>query len=165
MSSAKDESSISGTVSISVSIGNSRVSLVGSLKDRSNAGGLLSTPRKCFIVWSPLTLSLNAFCARNSPVCLIKETHISPLQYSKTVVSFLGSVVSLKRLRLIRSGSSFASNCLYDAAALSRFTFCLSCKVDVAYLSAEPGAVNVVSSTLQRFPIYSVSFYPLSFFK
>lgn len=38
--------------------------------------------------------------------------------------------------------------CLQNAANLSRFTFCLSCKVDVGCLSVELGVANVVSSTV-----------------
>ena len=45
---------------------------------------------------------------------------------------FLGSVVSLNRSRLIKSRLLVTFKCLYNAASLSRFTFCFSRKVDVA---------------------------------
>ena len=79
MSSTNDKSSSSGMLSISKSVGNSLLSLVAALKGLSNAGGVLSTPKKIFIVFIPSNLSLKAFCAKNSPVCFVKGSHLSPL--------------------------------------------------------------------------------------
>ena len=47
---------------------------------------------------------------------------------------------------LAKSGSSVTFRCLYNAVSLSRFTFCLNCKVDVAPVIS--GSVNDISSTL-----------------
>ena len=79
MSSAKNESSFRGIVSISKSVGNSPLSFVAALKDLSNAGGVLSTPKKFLLCLPPLNLSLEAFGAKNSPVCFVEGTHLSPL--------------------------------------------------------------------------------------
>ena len=49
---------------------------------------------------------------------------------------------------LTRSRLPVTGKYLYNAASLFHFVFCLNCKVDVAFLSAEFGVVNVVSSTL-----------------
>ena len=57
ISSTKDESSISGILSISVSVGNSRLSLVAALKDLSNAGGASS--KTLFMTFNPPNLSVN----------------------------------------------------------------------------------------------------------
>ena len=45
-----------------------------------------------------------------------------------------------------RPGSSVTFKCLYNAVTLSRFTFYLNCRFDVA--SVESGSVNDVSCTL-----------------
>ena len=60
-------------------------------------------------------------------------------------------LVYLKRSRFIQSQSrsSVTFKCLNNAARLSRFTFYLGRKVDVACLSVELGVVNVASSTLK----------------
>ena len=73
------ESSSRGILSISKSVGNSRLNLLAALTDLSNAGCVLSTPKKIFIVFTPPSLSLKDFGAENSPVCFIKGTHVSPL--------------------------------------------------------------------------------------
>ena len=77
--SAIDESSISGTVSISISVSISRLSLVLALKDHSNAGGVSSMPRKFSVTKIPLNLSLNIFGSKNLPVCFVKRSHLSQL--------------------------------------------------------------------------------------
>ena len=50
ISSTKDKSSIGGMLSISISVGNSPLSLVAALKDLSNEVGVLSTRKKIFII-------------------------------------------------------------------------------------------------------------------
>ena len=52
----------------------------------------------------------------------------------------------INRSILAKSGSSVTFRCLYNAVSLSRFTFCLNCKVDVAPVIS--GSVNDISSTL-----------------
>ena len=59
---------------------------------------------------------------------------------------FLGSVVSLNLSRSIKLGLPVTFRCLYNAVSLSRFTFCLRCRVDVA--SAVSGSMNEVSTLL-----------------
>ena len=63
---------------LSLSVDNSRVSLVAASKDLSNTGHVLSMPRKCFIAFTLPNLFLNVFGARNPPVCSVKEIHFSP---------------------------------------------------------------------------------------
>ena len=36
-------------------------------------------PKKFFIVFTPQNLFLNVFGAKDSPVCFVKGTHLSPL--------------------------------------------------------------------------------------
>ena len=67
------------TISISMLVGNSRLSLVAALKGCSDAGGVSSVPRKYFIAESLLNLSLNIFGSRNLPVCFVEGAHLSPL--------------------------------------------------------------------------------------
>lgn len=62
-----------------MSLGNSRVSLVTAVKDLSKAKGVSSMPRKFFVGFIRLSLFLNVFGARNSPVYFVKETHLLPL--------------------------------------------------------------------------------------
>ena len=76
---------------------------------------------------------------------LLKES-IYHLVKLEIVAPFLGTVVSLNRSKLIKSGLPVTFKCLYNAASLSRFTFSFNCKLDVA--SAVAGSVNDVSSTL-----------------
>ena len=66
-------------LSTSISVGNSPLSLVAALKDLSDEGGVLSTPKKLFIVFTPPNLSLRVFRVKNSPVYFVKGTHLSPL--------------------------------------------------------------------------------------
>ena len=73
------ESSSRGILSISKSVGNSRLNLLAALTDLSNAGCVLSTPKNIFIVFTPPSLSLKDFGAENSLVCFIKGTQVSPL--------------------------------------------------------------------------------------
>ena len=51
----------------------------------------------------------------------------------------------INRFISARSGSPVTFKCLYNAVILSRFTFCLNCRVDVA--SVASGSMNDVSST------------------
>ena len=57
----------------------------------------------------------------------------------------------INRFMLARPGSPVRFKCLYNAVILSRFTFCLNCRVDVA--SVVSGSVNDVSSTLLVFGV------------
>ena len=65
---------------------------------------------------------------------------------------FLGSVVSLNQSRSIKSRLPVTFKCLYNAVSLSRFTFCLNRKVDVA--SVVSGTVNDVSPVLLVFGVF-----------
>ena len=67
----KDESFISGILSISISVGNSRLSLVAALKGLSNAEGVSSKLKTLFRIFNPPNFSLNVFAAKNSPVRLL----------------------------------------------------------------------------------------------
>ena len=67
-----------GIHSISKSVGNAALTLVTALKDLSKVGGVVSMPKTFFIVFTPPNLSLNVFGAKNSPVCFVKGTHLSP---------------------------------------------------------------------------------------
>ena len=125
-----------------MSVGNSRLSLVATLKDLSNAEGVSTVPRKFFIALNQPNLSLTVFVARNLPVCFVN---------SKTVAPFLGSVVSLNLSRLIKSGLRAIFRCLYNAVSLSCFAFCLNRKV--VSFSVEPRIVNDVSSNLLVFGV------------
>ena len=51
-------------LSISISVGNSPLSLVAALKDLSNEGGVLSTPEKILIAFTPPNLYLTVFGAK-----------------------------------------------------------------------------------------------------
>ena len=66
-------------LSISISVGNSPLSLTAALKDHSKKGGVLSTSKKNFIVFTQPHLSLKVFDAKNLPVCFVKGTQLSPL--------------------------------------------------------------------------------------
>ena len=57
----------------------------------------------------------------------------------------------INRFISARSGSPVTFKCLYNAVILSRFTFCLNCRVDVA--SVASGFMNDVSSTC-LYPVY-----------
>ena len=112
ITSTKDESSPSGIFYISKSVGNSVLSLVAALKDLSSGGAVLSIPKKLFIVFTAPNLSLKVFCGKSSTVYFVKGTHLSPLQNSKIVAPFLGSVVSLNQFKSIKSISlSHSSVC------------------------------------------------------
>ena len=112
ITSTKDESSPSGIFYISKSVGNSVLSLVAALNDLSSGGAVLSIPKKLFIVFTAPNLSLKVFCGKNSTVYFVKGTHLSPLQNSKIVAPFLGSVVSLNQFKSIKSISlSHSSVC------------------------------------------------------
>ena len=63
ISSTKNESSSSGMLSISKSVGNSRLSLVATVKDPSKTGGALSVPKK--VVCTPSNLPLRVFGVKN----------------------------------------------------------------------------------------------------
>lgn len=73
---------MSGTVSMSMSVGNSRLRLVATLKDHSNISGVSLMSREFFIAKGPSIISFNVFGARNSSVCLAKGTHLFPSQNS-----------------------------------------------------------------------------------
>ena len=96
--------------------------------------------------------SLRVFGEKNSPICFVKWTHQQPLQNSKIVTPFFGSVVSLNPSRSIKSRLPVTVKCLYNAMSLSRFTFCLNRRVDVA--SVVSGTVNDVSSILLVFGVF-----------
>ena len=81
---------------------------------------------------------------------LLKKLLLKKLE---TVAPFFGSVVSLNRSRLIRSKLPAAFKCLYNAASLSRFNFCLSRKADAVSFFVESGIVNDVSFTLLVFGV------------
>ena len=68
------------------------------------------------------------------------------------MASFFGSSVSLNRLKSIRPRLPVTFKCLYNAASLSRLTFCVSRKVDVASVVA--GTLNDVSSILLAFGVF-----------
>ena len=70
-SSTKDESSARGILSISYSVGNSRLSLVAALKGFSNADGVSSKLKTLFIIFSPPNFSLNVFAVKHSAVRLL----------------------------------------------------------------------------------------------
>ena len=54
----------------------------------------------------------------------------------------MGSVVILHQSRLLRSKLTFTFKCLYNAASLPCFTFCLNRKDDVFSLIVVPGVVK-----------------------
>ena len=70
-------------LSICKSVGSSLLSLLAALIDLSSEGGVVSIPKNFFIAFIPPNLSLKVFGAKNSSVCLVKETHLSPLKNSK----------------------------------------------------------------------------------
>ena len=70
-SSAKDESSFSGMLSICKSVGSFLMSLVAALTDLSHADGVSSRLKTLFIIFNPPNFSLYVFAAKNSPVCLL----------------------------------------------------------------------------------------------
>ena len=61
-----------------MSLGNLNVRLPAALKDCSSTGGASPIFRKFFIAESPPNYSLNVFGPKNSPVCFVKGTHLSP---------------------------------------------------------------------------------------
>ena len=61
------------------SVGSLLLSLLAALIDLSSEGGVVSIPKNFFIAFIPPNLSLKVFGAKNSPVCYVKETHLSPL--------------------------------------------------------------------------------------
>ena len=64
ISSTKDKSSSRVMLSISMYVGNSLVSLAATLKDLCSAGGVLSMPKKCFVVFTPPNLPFKVFGAK-----------------------------------------------------------------------------------------------------
>ena len=66
-------------LSISISVGNSPLSLTAPLKDHSKKGRVLSTSKKNFIEFTQPHLSLKVSHAKNLPVCFVKGTQLSPL--------------------------------------------------------------------------------------
>ena len=87
-SSTKDEISSRGMLSISISLGNSRISLVAALKDLSNAVVFSSKLKTLFMTFNPPNFSLNVFAAKNSPVCLLARDCqcLLPSRKSKSVL-------------------------------------------------------------------------------
>ena len=66
-------------LSISKSAGKSLLSLLAALSGLSSKEDVLSMPKNFFIVFTPPNLFLKVFGTKNSPVCFVKETHLSPL--------------------------------------------------------------------------------------
>ena len=62
---------LQGILSISISVGNSCLSLVAALKNLSNAGSISSKLKILFMIFNPLNLPSNIFVAKNLPVCLL----------------------------------------------------------------------------------------------
>ena len=89
MSSPYDESSISGTVSISPFVGNPRLSLVAALRVCSNGGDASSMSRKAFVAESPKNLSFYVAIVRNLPIWCFKGTHLLQVSNCKIPVTFL----------------------------------------------------------------------------
>ena len=71
ISSTKDESSSRGIFSISISVGNSCLSLIAALKDLSNPEDVSSKLKTLFMIFNSPNFSLNVFAAKNSPVRLL----------------------------------------------------------------------------------------------
>ena len=71
ISSTKDQSSSWGILAISISVGNSRLSLVAALEDLFSAEGVSSRLKIFFMIFNPPNVSLNVFAAKKSPVHLL----------------------------------------------------------------------------------------------
>ena len=85
---------VCGTVSISMSVDNSRLSFVASLKDWSLKGGVSSRIKTLLITFTPPNLSFTEFGATESPVSwLVKDCHFSPLKKCKSVLPVLDFIV------------------------------------------------------------------------
>ena len=69
---------------------------------------------------------------------------------------FLNFFLIINRSISARPGPTVTFKCLYNAVILSRFTFCLYCRVEVA--SVVSGSVNDVSSTLLVFGVIIIIF-------
>ena len=111
----KDESSISGMLSFSISFGNSCLSLVAALKDFSNAGGVLLKFKTIFITFNPANLSLYVFRAKNSPVHLfVSDCQCLPSKKSKFVLPGLEIVLSINQSTSARPEFPITIKCLYN---------------------------------------------------
>ena len=73
------------------------------------------------------------------------------IEKSKSVLSVFEIFFIISRFISARPESPVTFKCLYNAIILSRFTFCLNCRVDVA--SVVSGSVNDVPSTLLVFGV------------
>ena len=71
ISSTKDERSSRGILSISISVGNSCLSLAAALKVTSNADGVSPKLKTLFMTFNPPDISLYVFTAKNPPVRLL----------------------------------------------------------------------------------------------
>ena len=142
------ESSSRGILSVSKSVGNSRLSLVATLKDHSNAGGISSKLKTLFIAFKTPTFSLSVFGAKNSPVHLLVKGYqcLLPSRKSNSILPVFKLCLILNRSKSVRPGSPVTPRYLCNETILSRFSFCRKRKVDVA--SVASSTVNDVSSTL-----------------
>ena len=149
----KRQKLLQGILSISMSVGNSCLSLVAALKNLSNAGGVSCKLKILFMIFNPPNLPSNIFVAKNLPVCLlVRDCQCSYLsRKSKSVLPVFEFFLIINWFTSARSESLVTFKCLYNAVILSSFTFCLNRKVDVA--SVVSGSVNDVSSTLLVFGI------------
>ena len=88
ISSTKDERSSRGILSISISVGNSCLSLVAALKVTSNADGVSPKLKTLFMTFNPPDFSLYVFASKNPPVRLLVRgcQWISPSRKSKSVL-------------------------------------------------------------------------------
>ena len=65
-------------LSIIMPVGNSPLSLAAALRDLSNPGGVLSSPKNFSLCLIHQAYPLKVFAAKKSPVCFVKGTHLSP---------------------------------------------------------------------------------------
>ena len=138
ISSTKDESLISGILSVSISFGNSHLSLVGALKDLSNAESVSSKIKILFMIFNPTNFSPNLFAAKNSPLRLLLRgcQCLLPSKQSKSVLPVFEFFLIINLSISSRPGSPVKVKCLYNEVILSGFTLCLICRVDVASLTS-----------------------------
>ena len=108
----------------------------------------LSKPKTFFTIFNPSNCSLNVFAAKNSPVRLLVRDYqcLPPSKKASQCCLFLNFFLIINRSLSARPGSPVTLKCLFNAVILSRFSFCLNCRVDVALVVS--GSVNDVSSTL-----------------
>ena len=136
----------SDILAISKSVGKSRLSLVAALQFFLVQGVFhlrLNNFSLCLIHKAYI---LKVFGVKNSPISFVKEPICHRCRTRKLWLLLFGSFVSLNRSKSIKSRLPVTFRCLYIALILSRFTFCLNSRVDVA--SVVPGSMNDVSPTL-----------------